>query len=37
MIQSGGYAKRAAIPQHAAFAAPDGIDDVEALALLARA
>jgi NADPH:quinone reductase len=36
MIQSGGYAEQALIPQETAFAVPDGIDDVEAVALLAQ-
>jgi NADPH2:quinone reductase len=36
MIQNGGYAEKAAIPENAAFPVPDEVDDVAAVALLAQ-
>ncbi|GAA4262452.1 quinone oxidoreductase family protein [Dactylosporangium darangshiense] len=36
MIERGGYAERVAVPAAHAFPVPDGLDDVEAVALLAQ-
>ncbi|MEU6430615.1 zinc-binding dehydrogenase [Microbispora sp. NPDC046973] len=36
IVESGGYAEKAAITEDAAFPVPDGVDDVAAVALLAQ-
>ncbi|MCP2324367.1 NADPH2:quinone reductase [Hamadaea flava] len=36
MMTAGGYAERAVVPEHQAFAVPDELDDVAAVALLAQ-